>query len=74
MIYPTKYENIVTKNFVKQVGASGLEFINYEILNKQRSVLTYMLKTVGANLFSGKSIMNISLPIHISDYKSQTEL
>jgi len=74
MNYPIKYENIITKQFVKQVGAPGLEFINLELIERQRGAASYMIKTVGANIFSGKSIMNISLPINISDYKSQTEL
>jgi len=43
-------------------------------MKKQRDVLSYMIKTVGKNIFSGKSIMNISLPINISDYRSQTEM
>lgn len=62
------------KGYVKQVGAPGLEFIDEGILAKQRSVLAYMIKTAGMNVLEGKSIMNISLPINISDYRSVTEV
>ena len=68
-----KYENNINTDFIKQVGASGLEFINQSVMEKQRSVLSYMLKSVGANFFNGKSIMGISLPINISDYRSSVE-
>ncbi len=61
-------------NFIKQVGANGLEFINQEEMKKQRNILTYMIKTVGSNLLNGKSIMNVSLPINISDYRSNVEM
>jgi hypothetical protein len=62
------------KGYVKQVGAPGLEFIDEGILARQRSVLSYMIKTAGMNILEGKSIMNISLPINISDYRSVTEV
>ncbi len=42
-------------------------------MDKQRSVMSYMMKAVGSNFFQGKSIMNVSLPIYISDYRSQVE-
>jgi len=62
-----------TKHYVKQIGATGLEFINQQIMDKQRGVMSHMLKTIGANVMNGKSIMNVSLPIYISDYRSQIE-
>jgi len=43
------------------------------MMAKQRGVIAYMLKTAGANFFQGKSIMNISFPINISDYRSVVE-
>jgi hypothetical protein len=58
---------------MKTYGTEGLEFINQEILKKQRGVLTYMIKKVGSNLLGGKSIMNVSLPIHIFDSRSLLE-
>jgi hypothetical protein len=55
---------------MKTHGSEGLEFINQEIIAKQRSTITYMIKKIGSNLLSGKSIMSTSLPIYIFDYKS----
>ncbi len=51
-----------------------MEFINHLVMQKNRDVLTYLIKTVGKNILSGKSIMNISLPVNICDYRSQTEM
>ncbi len=65
---------MATKSYVKQIGASGMEFINQEIIEKQRNVMSYMFKTVGRNIIEGKSIMNVSLPINLSDYRTQCEV
>lgn len=35
--------------------------------------MSYFLKKIGSNLFSGKSIMNISLPINLFDERSLLE-
>ncbi len=59
---------------MKAYGTEGLEYINQDILKKQRSVMTYMLKKIGANLLSGKSIMNVSLPLNIFDPRSVLEV
>jgi len=60
--------------YVKQIGAPGVEFINQECLARQRGVLGYMVKTLGKAIIEGKSLMNISLPINVSDFRSQTEM
>lgn len=59
---------------MKTYGTEGLEFIDQETLKKQRGVFSYMVKKVGANLLSGKSIMNVSLPIYIFDPRSVLEV
>ena len=59
---------------MKTYGTEGLEFIDQETLKKQRGVFTYMVKKVGANLLTGKSIMNVSLPIYIFDPRSVLEV
>ena len=51
----------------------GLEFINQEMIQKQRSVLGHLIKKIGSNFFTGKSIMNISLPINIFDCRTMME-
>ena len=39
--------------------------INKEKLKAQSSVLKDVLKSIGRNLFSGKSILSISLPVTV---------
>ena len=58
---------------MKSYNKDGLEFIDQETIRKQRGVLTYLIKKIGINLLSGKSIMNVSLPIHIFDSRSMLE-
>ncbi|OMJ79246.1 hypothetical protein SteCoe_20799 [Stentor coeruleus] len=43
----------------------GLLFLDHDLISKQRGVLTNMIKRIGKNLLSGKSIMNLSLPVNI---------
>lgn len=64
------YHKMVKTDFDKVPGAEGFIFNNKEIINKQRAVAGYMVKKLGSNLISGKSIMNISLPINIFDTRS----
>jgi hypothetical protein len=55
---------------MKTYGNEGLEYIEQNMLDKQRNVLGYMVKKIGNNLLSGKSVMNVSLPIFIFDVRS----
>ncbi len=71
--YNIKYDELIRKNFMKDYGTQGLEFINQELLKKQRGIMTYMIKKIGTNLLNGKSIMNVSLPINIFDQRSILE-
>jgi hypothetical protein len=71
--YPCAYEEIPLTQFIKSYGTEGIEHIDKETLSKQRSVVTYLLKKIGTNILSGKSIMNISLPIYIFDVRSMLE-
>ena len=72
--YLINYDDVLRTSFMKTYGNEGLEFINLECLKKHRGVMTYLIKNFGANLLSGKSIMNVSLPINIFDPRSALEL
>ena len=48
--------------------------INQAKLNAQSSVLKSVLKTIGKNLFSGKSILSISLPVTVFSVESNLSL
>jgi len=39
--------------------------INYEKVKAQNSVLKSVIKSIGKNIFNGKSILNLSLPVTI---------
>jgi hypothetical protein len=71
--YKLDYDNMITRDYIKNYGIEGIEFINQETIRKHRSVITYVIKKIGSNLLSGKSIMNVSLPIYIFDQKSLLE-
>jgi hypothetical protein len=40
-----------------------LVFINQKILDVQKTVAKLIIKTISSNIISGKSIMNMSLPV-----------
>lgn len=48
--------------------------INTKKLEAQKGVLAQLVKSVGRNLFSGKSILNISLPVTVFSYESNLSL
>lgn len=64
---------MIIQDYIKNYGTEGIEFINQETINKHRSTISYIIKKIGSNLLSGKSIMNVSLPIYIFDHKSLLE-
>lgn len=53
--------------------SSALIYLNDENVRNQRGVLLYLAKKIGVNLLTGKSIMNVSLPIKIFEPKSTLE-
>lgn len=71
--YPDKYEDAIRTCFMKNYCKEGIEFINHEMISKQRNVLTHMIKKIGTNIFTGKTLMNISMPINIFDCRSLLE-
>ena len=72
--YKEKYEDSIRTNFMKTYGTIGMEYINQIEIKKQRGVMSYMIKKIGANLLTGKSIMNVSLPIYIFESRSIMEI
>lgn len=48
----------------------GLLFVNVKKMEDQKGVLKFILSKIGKNLLSGKSILNISLPVDIFVAKS----
>lgn len=42
-------------------------------MNSQKDTLIYVIKQIGANLFSGKSVLNVSLPVNIFESRSLLE-
>jgi hypothetical protein len=48
-------------------------FINQDLLNNQKDTLIFVIKQIGANIFSGKSVLNVSLPVDIFESRSLIE-
>lgn len=71
--YHKKYEDCIRTKYIKAYGTEGLEFIDQDLIKKQRAIFTYMIKKIGSNLLSNKSMRNISMPINIYDSKSEIE-
>lgn len=72
--YPYKYHEMIHTDFSRNIGDKGLIFKNKSIIEKQRAVVSYLVKNAGLNLLKGKSIMNVSLPINIFDCRSLLEV
>lgn len=48
-------------------------FINQKQLELQKDIIKMVLKQISSNIMSGKSIMNMSLPVEIFDNSSILE-
>jgi hypothetical protein len=42
-----------------------LVYINQNVLGDQKNTLKFIITQMGANLFAGKSVLNVSLPVVI---------
>jgi len=63
---------ILYGNYAKNAEGQ-IEVINQELLKKQKTVLSHMIKEFGSAILSGKSVMSISLPVGIFEPRSQIE-
>ena len=43
----------------------GIILLDKDLISKQRGILSSMIKKIGKNLLTGKSIMNISIPVNV---------
>lgn len=43
----------------------GLILMDKDLISKQRGILSSMIKRIGKNLLTGKSIMNLSIPVYV---------
>lgn len=50
-----------------------LYYINNDILQAQKKVIRFLMKQMGANLISGKSLTSVSMPVDIFETRSNLE-
>ena len=67
------FNNLVQKGDFEIDKSGGLKLINQAKVDAQNNVFKYVLKTLKKNLFSGKGIMNISLPVDIFNKDSNLQ-
>lgn len=65
-----QYENICESQFEKNYNDNGLVYTNQQQIEKQKSVVAYLIKKIGTQFMKGESIMNISMPVNIFDERS----
>lgn len=57
------YENLLLKNDFKVDKNGGMILVNEPKIAAQDNVIKFMMSTLKKNFFSGKGILNISLPV-----------
>lgn len=57
------YENIVCKDDWVVEKGGGMKLVNQVKIDAQNNVIKFIMKTLKKNLFSGKGLLNISLPV-----------
>lgn len=71
---PAKHPIWNDEDWKHDTKKGGLLFINQKKIDDQKGVIKFILSKVGKNLLSGRSILNISLPVDIFVAKSNLEL
>ena len=67
------YDNIMLKNDFVIDKEGGMLLVNQERIAAQNNVLNFIMATLKKNLFSGKGILNISLPVEIFNIDSNLQ-
>ena len=47
--------------------------VNKQKINAQNQVFTFIMKTMRNNIFSGKGILSVSLPVQVFNYDSNLQ-
>jgi hypothetical protein len=47
-----------------------LKFLDPELLESQKDIFRFVLRQIGGNLLTGKSILNVSLPVAVFEPRS----
>jgi hypothetical protein len=48
-------------------------FVDYNVIKGQKNSLLFVIRQVGANIISGKSVLNVSLPVDIFESRTLLE-
>lgn len=68
-----------TDNFIFQHGdwvlnkSNEFIFVNQAVMDAQKDVIKWVIRKIGTNIVSGKSVMNMSLPVEIFDKRGLLE-
>lgn len=65
-------EDVINTNFRKNADGT-IEMINKHHLKRQKQVLGQLIRQFGSNIFSGKPVMGLSLPVTIFEPRSHLE-
>jgi hypothetical protein len=65
--FKIQYQNLIKDSYEIKLDLPGLLYIDENVLIKQDQIIGFIIKKIGSNLISGKSIMNVSLPVNIFD-------
>jgi hypothetical protein len=65
--FKIQYQNLVKESYENKLDLPGLLYVDEDVLIKQEQIIGFIIKKIGSNLLSGKSIMNVSLPVNIFD-------
>ena len=68
---PTEYDQIMRQFEIREDG--GFIFTDQAVLNRQKGVLSHVVKEVALTILKGLSISHVSLPIKIFEPRSTLE-
>lgn len=73
IILSENYSEYTKYNFLKEPGGKGLQLINQDVLDRQKSVFTHMLSQLGKNFMNRTNLFRIPLPIQINDERTMLQ-
>lgn len=74
IFYEPYFYNALQTDYIKKLGEYAFICSDKKLIEKQRAVLGYLIKSMGLNLIKGKSVMNVSFPVNIFDTRTLLEL
>jgi hypothetical protein len=68
-----RIDKLIENKIYEITPTRELKFLDPELLESQKDIFRFVLRQIGGNILTGKSILNVSLPVAVFEPRSALE-